>query len=454
VSRSATLAGDWSGLVVVFGETRWDGCSHLDQHYAVGLSVYAPVLYVEPPSVWRPGALRRTLRPPKAMRRGIQAPPVVDAYGNAELCVIGPRLARLTPHLPPASGAAGGALPSTLVRRSLRKALASMGSPAVTAAVSFVPDAPIAAVDAARRAVVVRETQAGSPAGRRRRRHVVGIDDLARLDRDAFDFVITSSPFVAEQLRTQLDDRPTLLLPYGIGAPALSTKAPAERAPDVHLPHPVAGYVGRLSDRLDLDLLMAVVDRDLSLLLVGPCARPEMVPGLMDLLQHPRVEWVGPRVRSAVGQYMREMDVGLVPYTDTDENQLAFPTQTLDYLAAGRPVVSTDLAATRWLLSSSRGAGGHPGTPSVIDDAADLVIAHGAEMFAATVSRLVVRGRTRDEMVRRHTFARTHSWDRRMQKLAEGLGVAGVAGDRHSGPGRTPSGRNGTTKKSKSKAVA
>jgi teichuronic acid biosynthesis glycosyltransferase TuaH len=176
---------------------------------------------------------------------------------------------------------------------------------------------------------------------------------------------------------------------------------------------------------------MAVVERDMSLLLVGPCGRPEMVPGLMDLLQHSRVEWVGPRARSAVGQYMREIDVGLVPYADTDENQRAFPTQTLDYLAAGRPVVSTDLASTRWLLTSSNGAGVDPSgrASSVIDDATDLVIAQGAEMFAATAARLIVRGRTREEMVRRHTFARTHSWDRRMQKLAEALGV--VAGTSH-----------------------
>ena len=37
------------------------------------------------------------------------------------------------------------------------------------------------------------------------------------------------------------------------------------------------------------------------------------------------------------------MDVGLIAYTESELNQLTFPRKTLDYLAAGRPVVSTDL---------------------------------------------------------------------------------------------------------------
>jgi teichuronic acid biosynthesis glycosyltransferase TuaH len=393
VSRAAQLEGDWSGLVVIFAEASWDERALLDQHFALGLSAYAPVLYVDPPVAWRAGPLRRSLRPPRAMSRAMPVRPVDGPTEKSELQVIGPRLARLTPQLPPATSAPGGPVAAGLVRRSLRRALASLGAPRVQAMVSFVPDAPLGVGGAARRVLVVREgttVPAEMPLERRRN--------------DPFDLVVVTSPALAERLR----DRDPLLLPYGC----------LEMSPS-------DGFVGQLSARLDLTLLSAVVERGTSLLMVGPCSRPESMPGLVDLLQNPLVTWVGPRARSAIGPYLREIDVGLVPYADTEANQLTFPTKTLDYLAAGRPVVSTDLASTRWLRASSYGSstGDRPAAP--LDRHEDLVIAAGPEMFSATVARLVGRDRTRSAVARRQAFARTHSWDRRIGVLATALGLPG-----------------------------
>ncbi len=59
--------------------------------------------------------------------------------------------------------------------------------------------------------------------------------------------------------------------------------------------------------------------------------------------------WVGRRAFEELPAYLRLMNVGLTPYTDTPFNRASFPLKTLEYLAAGLPVVSTDLPATRWL---------------------------------------------------------------------------------------------------------
>jgi teichuronic acid biosynthesis glycosyltransferase TuaH len=86
------------------------------------------------------------------------------------------------------------------------------------------------------------------------------------------------------------------------------------------------------------------------------------------------------------------MQVGLVPYTLSEFNRASFPLKTLEYLAAGLPVVSTNLPATRWL-----------DTPlaTIADDHATFVAAVRA---AATIPS------SADE---RQRFAAAHSWESR-----------------------------------------
>ncbi len=49
---------DWSDLVVICGAVPWNGPRMLDQHLALGLARYGPVLYIDTPVPWRPDAHR------------------------------------------------------------------------------------------------------------------------------------------------------------------------------------------------------------------------------------------------------------------------------------------------------------------------------------------------------------------------------------------------------------
>ena len=64
---------------------------------------------------------------------------------------------------------------------------------------------------------------------------------------------------------------------------------------------------------------------------------------------YPNVQWVGRQPYEKIADFAAAMDVGLTPYRDTAFNQASFPLKTLEYLAAGLPVVSTDLPSSRWL---------------------------------------------------------------------------------------------------------
>jgi teichuronic acid biosynthesis glycosyltransferase TuaH len=173
----------------------------------------------------------------------------------------------------------------------------------------------------------------------------------------------------------------------------------------VDLPAPVAGFVGHLNSRTDLALLEAVSATGASLLLLGP-RDPSFEPDRFEaLLARPHVSYVGPRRFEELLPYLKKIDVGLVPYANTQFNRNSFPLKTLEYLAAGRPVVSTPLPAVRSLRT-------------------DLVaLAETPEDFAAAVMREAGRDREPGLLAERRAFAAEHSWAARAEQLAGLLGL-------------------------------
>ena len=112
---------------------------------------------------------------------------------------------------------------------------------------------------------------------------------------------------------------------------------------------PIAGFIGHLNSRTDLALLEAVAERGISLLLIGSRIRLSSPSAIRAPRGAPQRQ---PPRRAAVRSlrsYLKVIDVGLVPYGDTEFNKYSFPLKTLEYLAAGRPVVATSLPAIRSL---------------------------------------------------------------------------------------------------------
>jgi glycosyltransferase involved in cell wall biosynthesis len=407
------LPGDWSGLVVVVGAVPWDGSRMLDQHLALGMARYAPVLYVDLPQRWRPG------------RRWPQREPRPDGRGT-DVRLVHPGLALVTPHVLPGHQRAGvKAVSMELVRRTMRQALADLGSPTVRAVI--VPS-PEPCLGVCGEEVKVYYASDDFVAGA----DLMGLS-ARRLEREVrrqpgdADLVVAASPALAELLRAQGHD--PLLLPNGCDPEAFARTEQAEPAGDVRLDGAMAGFMGHLSSRIDPRYLGAVADRGHPLLLVGPAPR-ELPDEFERLVRRPNVHWTGPRPFAALPGYLRHVAVGLVPYTDTAFNRASFPLKALEYLAAGRPVVSTDIPAMRWLREGRNvGDVGDVGDRTVITDA-DLVVTRSPAEFADAVIEMATANATPDAgaAARRLAFARAHSWERRFAVLARALGLADPAG--------------------------
>jgi len=105
------------------------------------------------------------------------------------------------------------------------------------------------------------------------------------------------------------------------------------------VPTPRLGYYGVIDERLDLDLVAAVADADRSwqVVMVGPVVKidPAALP------QRPNVHWLGPQPYEVLPQLVAGWDVCLMPFALNESTRFISPTKTLEYMAAGRPVVST-----------------------------------------------------------------------------------------------------------------
>jgi UDP-galactopyranose mutase len=108
------------------------------------------------------------------------------------------------------------------------------------------------------------------------------------------------------------------------------------------LKHPRLGYFGVIDERLDLPLIAAVAKAhpEWELILVGPIAKRE----LRDLPQAANIHYLGRKDYQELPDYLAGWDVALLPFAINDATRFISPTKTPEYLAGGRPVVSTPVA--------------------------------------------------------------------------------------------------------------
>jgi|HubBroStandDraft_1064217.scaffolds.fasta_scaffold35200_2 teichuronic acid biosynthesis glycosyltransferase TuaH len=381
MTAAAGQPGPWEDVIVLCATTRYDGMPMGDWHLAKALSRLAPVLFVDPPMSW--------LTP-------LKHPDARGALTRPRLTMVRPGTARLTPVVQPCPSRPGMAgLATLLTRRHLRRALARLGG-RVAAVISGWPLYPVHGACGERVSVYwAKDDFVGGAALLGENSRLLAVRE--RRIACAADLVVAANPVVASTWRSR--GLHPLLIPFGTDADAYLDVDNAPLPPDAGLPAPVMGFVGRINSRTDLSLLEGIASRGRSLLLVGP-KDPGFEPErFAALASRPNVRWVGPKPFEVLPSYMRVIDVGLVPYRDSAFNRGSFPLKTLEYLAAARAVVGTDLPATRWL-------------------ATDLVcIANGPVEFADQADRLAAARRTPEIAARRREFASRHSWAGRAQEV-------------------------------------
>ena len=369
-------------VVVLSAANAWDEHRMADAQLAAALSAHTDVLYVDPPH-----SVAGRLRAGAAWR----AP---------RLTQVAPRVVRLSPEvLPGLSRAAVAAANSHLIGSQVAGALRRLSARPV-ALIEANLLSPVLGLRNLGRTVYWAQDDFVAMAP------LVGIDpriyraNHERLVAEA-TLIVAANPAVAASI-TAATGRPVELIPFGCDAALFHRTTPTAST----APTGTAVLMGTLNERLDLGLLTAVAATGATLRIIGPRSARWDPPGFADLLARANVEWLGERPFADLPRLLAGAGVGLVPYTHSAFNEASFPLKTLEYLAAGLPVVATDLPAIRWL------------------DAPDVHVADDAALFAKTVRALLdatpdERDGTRE---RARATAQGHTWAARAELFADLLG--------------------------------
>jgi glycosyltransferase involved in cell wall biosynthesis len=105
------------------------------------------------------------------------------------------------------------------------------------------------------------------------------------------------------------------------------------------IPRPRLGFFGVIDERMDLELLASLADArpQLQLVMIGPVVK---IPQ-SSLPRRPNIHYLGQKQYEDLPRYLANWDAAFMPFALNDATRFISPTKTLEYLAGGKPVVST-----------------------------------------------------------------------------------------------------------------
>ncbi len=120
----------------------------------------------------------------------------------------------------------------------------------------------------------------------------------------------------------------------------LKAREPNEDVEDQStIPHPRIGFYGVIDERFDIELIRQAADArpDWHFILVGPVIKidPDTLP------QNENIHYLGSKTYAELPVYLSGWDIALIPFALNEATRFISPTKTPEYLAGGKPVIST-----------------------------------------------------------------------------------------------------------------
>ena len=114
-----------------------------------------------------------------------------------------------------------------------------------------------------------------------------------------------------------------------------------ERAEQKSLPRPRFGYYGVIDERIDIGLLAEIADLrpDWQFVMVGPVVKISDE----DLPRRENIHYLGGKSYQDLPAFLAGWDVAIMPFAINESTRFISPTKTPEYLAAGKPIVSTPI---------------------------------------------------------------------------------------------------------------
>ncbi|MDB5231530.1 MAG: glycosyltransferase family 1 protein [Chitinophagaceae bacterium] len=172
---------------------------------------------------------------------------------------------------------------------------------------------------------------------------------------------------------------------------------PADQA---SIPHPRFGFFGVLDERFDADMIreVAAARPNWQFVLIGPVVKidPASLP------QANNIHYLGGKSYDELPHYLAGWDIAMIPFAINESTKFISPTKTPEYLAAGKPVISTPI----------RDVVKPYGVENIVH------IAHTAEAFIAHAEQELSQTNKKLWLRRVDNFLADISWDITWEKMA------------------------------------
>ena len=173
----------------------------------------------------------------------------------------------------------------------------------------------------------------------------------------------------------------------------------AEPADQVGIAHPRIGFFGVVDERLDIELLgqLATNHPEWQFVIIGPVVKidPASLPS------NKNIHYLGGKGYQELPAYLRGWEVATLLFARNESTEFISPTKTPEYLAAGRPVVSTSIR-------------------DVVRPYGDLKlvqIADDPREFGQAITRALKQGKDAGWRTRTDAYLATISWDLTWQNM-------------------------------------
>ncbi|MEG4867005.1 MULTISPECIES: glycosyltransferase family 1 protein [unclassified Microcoleus] len=115
----------------------------------------------------------------------------------------------------------------------------------------------------------------------------------------------------------------------------------ADQADQKDIPHPRLGFFGVIDERMDIELLGGIAEArpDWHLVIIWPVVKIDQAT----LPTNPNIHYLGGKSYQELPAYIAGWDIAILPFAINESTKFISPTKTSEYLAAGKPVISTSI---------------------------------------------------------------------------------------------------------------
>lgn len=108
-----------------------------------------------------------------------------------------------------------------------------------------------------------------------------------------------------------------------------------------NLGSPIIGYYGVIDERIDFELIdqAAALSPNATFVMIGPLVKVTVE----DLPIRKNILYMGMRQYKTLPNYLKAFDIAMLPFVMKDSTKFINPTETLEYMAAGKPIISTPI---------------------------------------------------------------------------------------------------------------